>query len=290
MTRRFIDHKKTAYLLPNGLTTAALFCGFLAIVFASKGQFEKSILSIVIAAILDALDGRVARLTKSESVFGEVYDSLSDMTSFGVAPAMLAYFWLLQDFNNIGSAAVFVYLAGAAMRLARFTSQTGEESSYYFSGLPSPAAALCVASFIWVMVEFDSMISWPWVEQLMLPFIAIIGLLMVSSVPYYSFKKIPFRKHLSFSILAAVLLLVCALLLIDPVISMALFFWGYAILVPLGYYGWLLLRKKKKGNKATLAPPQSIASQSKDKPERLKKVQKKQPIKSSKKEGSADKE
>ena len=243
MRNNFINNKKSIYLLPNALTTAAMFCGFLSIIAASNGQYEKSVLSIIFAAIFDGLDGRVARLTKSQSVFGEVYDSLSDMVSFGVAPAMLTYFWLLQSFGQLGSAAVFIYMAGAAMRLARFTAKVDGGSSLYFTGLPSPAAGLCVASFVWVMVEYA--VDIVWAQNLILPLTPLLGLLMVSNVEYYSFKKIPLRTKISFTALAAPILLIFALLLLEPVFSMLLVFWGYALLYLL-YWCFKLLRRKPK--------------------------------------------
>ena len=228
-----------------------MFCGFFAIISASNGQYEKSALSIVFAAIFDGLDGRVARLTKSQSVFGEVYDSLSDMVSFGVAPAMLTYFWLLQSFGKLGSAAVFIYMAGAAMRLARFTAKVDSGSSLNFTGLPSPASGLCIAFFIWVMVDYP--VDATWIQGMLLPLTPILGLLMVSNAEYFSFKKIPLRTKISFSALAIPILLIFVLLLIEPLLSMLLIFWGYAFFPPLQFAFFKLLQKKLKEKKKMLS-------------------------------------
>lgn len=258
MRSNFINNKKSIYLLPNALTTAAMFCGFLAIIAASNGQYEKSVLSIIIAAIFDGLDGRVARLTKSQSVFGEVYDSLSDMVSFGVAPAMLTYFWLLQSFGQLGSAAVFIYMAGAAMRLARFTAKVDGGSSQYFTGLPSPAAGLCIAAFVWFMVEYG--VDAAWAQGLLLPLTPLVGLLMVSNVEYYSFKKIPLKTKISFTALAVPILLIFALLLLEPVFSVLLVFWGYTLLFPL-YSCFKLLREKAKAQKKKPLPAKTLQTE-----------------------------
>ena len=155
--KRDILGKKGFYLLPNILTTASLFAGFYAIVQAMNGSFDHSAIAIFIALILDGLDGRVARLTQTESDFGAEYDSLSDMVSFGAAPALVIYVWALNPLGKLGWIVAFIYCACAAFRLARFNVKLDMENKKYFSGLPSPAAATLLASFIWI--SFDNGIN-----------------------------------------------------------------------------------------------------------------------------------
>ena len=144
------------YLLPNLMTTAALFAGFYAVIAGMQGQFLEGAIAIFIAMVFDGLDGRVARMTNSSSAFGAEYDSLADMVSFGLAPALLMFQWALQDYDKIGWLAAFIYTAGAALRLARFNTQVGIADKRYFQGLPSPAAAALLAGLIW-MVESNEM-------------------------------------------------------------------------------------------------------------------------------------
>ena len=154
-----VDGKKVRhkgiYLLPNLFTTAALFCGFYAIMSAMHGNFEFAALAIFGAMIFDGLDGRVARMTNTASEFGVQYDSLSDMVSFGVAPALVMYFWALVDLGKFGVGVAFVYVAGAALRLARFNTQVDEVDKRYFIGLASPAAAAVVAGIVWVGFDVE---------------------------------------------------------------------------------------------------------------------------------------
>src|SRR5690606_25110027 len=144
--------RRSIYLLPNAFTTAALFAGFYAVVQAMNGRFEAAAIAIFVAMVLDGMDGRVARLTNTQSSFGEQYDSLSDMTSFGVAPALVMYEWILQGLGRWGWLAAFVYVAGAALRLARFNTNIGVVDKRFFQGLPSPASAALVAGFVWLAV------------------------------------------------------------------------------------------------------------------------------------------
>lgn len=187
-------NKKGIYLLPNILTTLGLFAGFYAIILSFNGQFITASISIFIAMIFDALDGRVARMTNTQSTFGEQYDSMADMVSFGVAPALLMFLWALNDLGNIGWLAVFVYVAGGALRLARFNSQIAVQDKKYFQGLPSPAAAALVASMIWTF-EIYQLNN----DIFSVVLIVISGVLMVSNIRYYSFKdinpngKVPFK-------------------------------------------------------------------------------------------------
>lgn len=201
------------YLLPNAFTTANLFCGFYAIVMAMNLKFDLASIAIFIAMMLDSVDGRVARLTNTQSEFGEQYDSLSDMLSFGAAPALVIYEWSLRGMGKLGWLAAFVYCAGAALRLARFNTNIGVVDKRYFQGLPSPAAAALVAGFVWLMVDLGvsgeslGMVSW------IITLYA--GLTMVSNVPFYSFKDINLRKSVPF-IAALLIVLVFVAVSSDP--------------------------------------------------------------------------
>ncbi len=201
--------RRGIYLLPNLLTTAALFAGFYAIVMAMSGHYEQSAVAIFIAMVLDGLDGRVARLTRTQSAFGAEYDSLSDMVSFGVAPALVMYVWALKEMGKLGWLAAFIYCVGAALRLARFNTQLEVVDKRYFQGLPSPAAAALMAGLIWVMSDYHvngGDVRWlAWVVTI------VAGLTMVSNVRYYSFKDLNWRRNVSFVFL---LLIVLAFILI----------------------------------------------------------------------------
>ena len=205
--------RRGIYLLPNAFTTAALFCGFYAIVMAMNQRFEHATWAIFIAMVLDALDGRVARLTNTQSEFGAQYDSLSDMVSFGAAPALVIYEWSLRDLGKLGWIAAFVYCAAAACRLARFNTNIEVVDKRYFQGLPSPAAAALVAGYILMMSDLGiSGMQMPWVSAGVALFA---GLTMVTNVPCYSFKDVNFRKSVPF-IAVFVIALVFALVSIDP--------------------------------------------------------------------------
>lgn len=185
------------YLLPNVLTTIALFAGFYAIIQTVKGRFDTSAMAIFVAMVADSLDGRVARLTNTQTAFGAEYDSLSDMVCFGVAPALLGFNWGLFSFGNIGWFAGFVYVAATALRLARFNTQIGVTDKNYFQGLPSPAAAAIVAGFVWVVVDNQ----WQPTEILKGLFILVIVLcafLMVSRIRYHSFKNLEWQGKVPF--------------------------------------------------------------------------------------------
>jgi CDP-diacylglycerol--serine O-phosphatidyltransferase len=205
--------RRGIYLLPNAFTTAALFCGFYAIVMAMNQKFENAAWAIFIAMILDGLDGRIARLTNTQSEFGAQYDSLSDMVSFGAAPALVIYEWSLRGLGKLGWLAAFVYCAGAALRLARFNTNIEVVDKRFFQGLPSPAAAAIVAGLILLMDDLQVPGGrLPWVSWAI---VLVAGLSMVSNVPFYSFKDVNLRKSVPF--LAAFLFaLGIALLSIDP--------------------------------------------------------------------------
>ena len=201
--------RRGIYLLPNAFTTAALFCGFYAVVMGMDGMFEKAVVAIFIAMVLDSLDGRVARLTNTQSEFGAQYDSLSDMVSFGVAPALVAYEWALRGLGQWGWLAAFIYCACAALRLARFNTNIAVVDKRYFQGIPSPAAAGLVAGFIWAMIDFKfDPVTLRW---LIWGITLVAGFTMVSNVPFYSFKVFNLRRSVPF---AAPLVLVLAYVLI----------------------------------------------------------------------------
>ena len=191
--------RRSIYLLPNAFTTAALFCGFYAIVMAMNKRFDHATIAIFIAMILDSLDGRVARLTHTQSEFGAQYDSLSDMVSFGAAPALVIYEWSLKGMGRLGWIAAFVYCVGAALRLARFNTNIGVVDKRYFQGLPSPAAAAIVAGFVLCLDDLNLVgADFTWTAWVITLFA---GLTMVTNVPFYSFKDVNFRKSVPFIVI-----------------------------------------------------------------------------------------
>lgn len=192
------------YLLPNLFTTASLFLGFYAILASMNQRFEAAALAIFVAMLMDGLDGRVARLTHTQTPFGGEYDSLSDMVAFGVAPALVMYTWALSGLGKIGWLAAFIYTAGTALRLARFNTQIGIADKRYFQGLPSPSAAAIVAGSVWIGNDYGLAggdVSW-----LAAVLTALAGLLMVSNFRYHSFKEIDFHGKVPFIVLVAVML------------------------------------------------------------------------------------
>ncbi|MXR70471.1 CDP-diacylglycerol--serine O-phosphatidyltransferase [Shewanella sp. JBTF-M18] len=189
------------YLLPNLFTTAGLFSGFYAVIASMNGHFEAAAIAIFVAMIFDGLDGRVARMTNTQSAFGAEYDSMADMVSFGVAPALIAYNWALADLGKVGWLAAFIYCAGAALRLARFNTQVGVADKRYFQGLASPAAAAIIAGAIWTGTYYE--IEGQQVSILALLMTACAGLLMVSNFRYYSFKDYDWRGRVNFMVILA---------------------------------------------------------------------------------------
>ncbi|MGE0482838.1 MAG: CDP-diacylglycerol--serine O-phosphatidyltransferase [Gammaproteobacteria bacterium] len=215
------------YLLPNLFTTGALFAGFYGIVAAINTRFEAAAIAIVVAMVLDGMDGRIARMTNTQSDFGAQYDSLSDMVSFGLAPALVIYEWALVDLGKIGWLAAFVYTAGAALRLARFNTQVGIADKRYFQGLPSPAAAAIVASLVWVGDHFA--LRGSTVLALVATGVTVLAaLLMVSNVRYYSFKDFDLRGRVPFVTVLAVVM-VFVLISIEPASVLLVLFGGYAL-------------------------------------------------------------
>ncbi|WAW09392.1 CDP-diacylglycerol--serine O-phosphatidyltransferase [Oxalobacter vibrioformis] len=205
--------RRGIYLLPNMITISALFCGFYAIVMSLNLEFKQSTVAIFIGMILDSMDGRVARLTRTQSEFGAQLDSLSDMVTFGVAPALVAYEWSLKGMGRMGWVAAFIYCACAALRLARFNTNIAVVDKRFFQGLPSPAAAAIVAGFIWLMDDlgfFGRDFYWTcWGITLYA------GLTMVTNVPFYSFKEMNIRKSVPF-IAVIVLVLIVVTISFDP--------------------------------------------------------------------------
>jgi CDP-diacylglycerol--serine O-phosphatidyltransferase len=213
--------RRGIYILPNLLTTAALFAGFYAIVQAMNGSFEHSAVAIFIAMVLDGLDGRVARMTNTQSAFGAEYDSLSDMVSFGAAPALVVYEWALKGLGKFGWVAAFIYCAGAALRLARFNTNLGVVDKRYFQGLPSPAAAALIAGLIWVLIDMGfTGEDVRWVASALTIFA---GVTMVSNINYWSGKGINLRKSVPFMMVGAIVLAFALISTYPPGVLFALF-------------------------------------------------------------------
>ncbi len=243
--------RRGIYLLPSLFTTGALFAGFFAIVSALQGEFAPAAIAILVAMVLDGLDGRVARLTDTQSDFGAEYDSLSDMVSFGVAPALIVYEWSLKsvaDFaaawGNLGWLAAFVYAACCALRLARFNTQLGTTDKRFFQGLASPSAAAVMVGMVW----FARDMGIPGRDLIVLAFAVtlITGLLMVTSLPYYSFKDLGSHRRVPFVAMVAVVL-VFVFTTIDPPMMI---FAGFALYALTGPAWWLYRRVRPRGRRA----------------------------------------
>jgi CDP-diacylglycerol--serine O-phosphatidyltransferase len=246
-----VKRRRGIYLLPNLFTTAALFAGFFAIVQAMNQRFEWAAIAIFAAMVLDGMDGRVARLTNTQSAFGEQYDSLSDMTSFGVAPALVMYEWILNDLGRWGWAGAFVYCAGAALRLARFNANIGVVDKRFFQGLPSPAAAALIAGFVWLAI--DNRIH---VKDAVMPWVALgltvyAGLTMVSSAPFYSGKNFQLGRSVPFWVMVVIVIGIFFVSSDPPIVLFSLFC-CYALS---GYVYWAWEAWLGKPNPAKPAPP-----------------------------------
>lgn len=238
--------RRGIYLLPNLFTTAALFAGFFAIVQAMNDNFEYSAIAIFVAMVLDGLDGRVARLTHTQSEFGAEYDSLSDMVSFGVAPALVVYAWALKDLDKLGWIAAFIYCACAALRLARFNTNIEVVDKRYFQGLPSPAAAALIAGLVWVALDFQiAGVDIKWIVWVVTLFA---GLTMVSNLPYYSGKEFNLRRRMPFVSILILLLFFFALIPSHPPVVLFGLFSLYALS---GYFMKLWQLRKSKNNDGT---------------------------------------
>ena len=240
--------KNKFYLLPNLVTTASLFAGFYSIVQAMNGRYDYAAIAIFIALILDGLDGRVARMTNTESAFGSEYDSLSDMVSFGVAPALVIYVWALQPLGKLGWIVSFIYCTCAAVRLARFNVKLDVNNKNYFSGLPSPAAAALLASFIWISFDngingneiFLGFFQMQWFALIITVFVA---LSMVANVNFYSGKDINLRSSQPFVVILLIALLF-GLISHNPAEVIFIIAFGYSLS---GYIS--LIRAKFKTSK-----------------------------------------
>jgi len=259
--------RRGIYWLPNLFTTIALFAGFYAIVQAMSGRFEQAAMAIFVAMVFDALDGRVARLTRTQSAFGAEYDSLSDMVSFGVAPALVVYVWALKDFagmqtvawlgpwltTKLGWIAAFIYCACAALRLARFNTTLDVADKRFFQGLPSPAAACVVAGLVWALNEYQ--IEGRDVTWLAWALTMAAGLTMVSNLKFYSGKDINLRKSVSFSVVVSITFGLVALFMFWSTLPEMLFLLavGYGLS---GYVIWVYELVKGRGaGRAPPAPP-----------------------------------
>ncbi|MGB4812425.1 MAG: CDP-diacylglycerol--serine O-phosphatidyltransferase [Methylophilaceae bacterium] len=236
------------YLLPNLFTSAALFAGFFAIVQAMNNNFEQAAIAIFIAMVLDGLDGRVARMTNTQSAFGAEYDSLSDMVSFGVAPALIMYVWALKPLGKLGWLAAFAYCACAALRLARFNTKLDDEfqDKRFFQGLPSPGAAALLAGFVWVSYAYDvtgrdvffGILQWKWMTWGITLFA---GLSMVSDLRFYSGKDINLKESVPFFVMLGIMLAI-VLVSYSPPEVLFLVMVVYALS---GYVLWIRDRFKK---------------------------------------------
>ena len=253
--------RKGIYILPNLFTLAALFGGFYAIVMAMNGSFTLAAYGVLCAMVFDSLDGRVARMTNTQSAFGEQMDSLSDMVSFGVAPALISYIWALKDLGRWGWIAAFVYCSCAALRLARFNVNTAVVDKRWFQGLPSPAAAALVVGFVWLMDDYgvvrgqDGSITWQAMSWVMFAFTLYAGLTMVTNAPFYSFKDINLKRSVPF---AAIVLIPLAIALVNIHAPSVLF----AVFAMYGMSGYVVyVWRKGKGQ------PTSVISISKDEPD-----------------------
>lgn len=239
------------YLLPNLFTTANLFAGFFSIITAINGNFYVAAATVFVAMVLDSLDGRVARLTNTQSAFGAEYDSLSDMVAFGLAPAVLAYEWALSELGNVGLTVAFIYVACAALRLARFNTQIGKVDKRWFIGLASPAAAGVVAGWVWAVWALDEAgirgVDLPLVLVMLFALmVAAAGLLMVSNIKYYSFKDLDLKGRVPF-VAILVVVLVFAVVFSDPPRILLLIFLAYAVSGPVQYLMQLRRRKRVEG-------------------------------------------
>jgi CDP-diacylglycerol--serine O-phosphatidyltransferase len=249
--------RKGIYILPNLFTLGALFGGFYAVVMAMNGQFEQAAYGVFWAMVLDSLDGRVARMTNTQSTFGEQMDSLSDMVSFGAAPALIAYEWALKGLGKAGWIAAFVYCSCAALRLARFNTNLGVVDKRFFQGLPSPAAAALVMGFVWLLDNqgFAGGSEGPWLQWMTFGFTLYAGLTMVTNVPFYSFKDVSFKRSVPFIVIVAIALGIAIINIHLPGALFGLFMVygvsGYAV------YAW----KRWKGK------PVSLIATSMDEPD-----------------------
>lgn len=247
-------HRRGIYLLPNLFTTAALFAGFYSIVAAIGGHFETAAVAIYVALVLDGADGRIARMTNTESAFGAEYDSLSDMVSFGLAPALVVYEWSLTSIGKPGWLAAFVFAVGTALRLARFNTQVGSADKRYFQGLPCPAAAALVAGMVWVGAAYD--LQGGWVVVIAFGITVATAVLMVTQFRYHSLKELDLRGRVPF-VTILVMVLVFVFVLIDPPQVLFLAFLLYAVSGPVLTLLHVRKRRAKRRSEAALPSERS---------------------------------
>jgi CDP-diacylglycerol--serine O-phosphatidyltransferase len=249
--------RKGIYVLPNLFTLAALFGGFYAIVMAMNGRFENAAIGVFCAMVLDSLDGRVARMTNTQSAFGEQMDSLSDMVSFGAAPALIVYEWALKGLGKVGWLAAFIYCAAAALRLARFNTNIAVVDKRFFQGLPSPAAAAIVTGLIWVMDDagYTRVQSIEWLAWTACVTTIYAGLTMVTNVPFYSFKDVSLKRSVPFVVLVVICLAFSLIAYHPPVVL-------FSVFVLYGMSGYAVyIYKRAKGK------PVSVIATSTDEPD-----------------------
>ncbi|MBX6392706.1 MAG: CDP-diacylglycerol--serine O-phosphatidyltransferase [Burkholderiales bacterium] len=233
--------RRGIYLLPNLFTSGVLFSGFYAIVQAMNGRYELAATAVFVAMVLDGLDGRIARLTRTQSEFGAQYDSLADVVAFGAAPALIMYEWALQPLGRLGWIVAFVYCVCVALRLARFNTNIGVVDKRWFQGLPSPSGAALVAGLVWIMndLEVDPV---GWGRVLAVVFTLFAAITMVSSIPFYSFKTINFRRAVPFWAVLVIVLILVVVTSYPPLVLFS-FFVVYSLS---GYVMWLWNFRNKR--------------------------------------------
>lgn len=240
------------YLLPNLFTTGSLFAGFYAIVAAMNDRFEAAAVAVLIAMFMDGMDGRIARMTNTQSDFGVEYDSLSDMVAFGLAPALVIYVWSLSSLGKVGWLAAFIFTAGAALRLARFNTQVEVVDKRYFQGLPSPPAAALLSNTVWVGNDYGiqgAHISW-----LTLVLTVVAGALMVSNVRYYSFKDFDLKNKVPFVATLVMVLIIVFISIHPPLVLFGMAF-SYALSGPV--LTIIQLRKRRAQRRETVTTEKS---------------------------------
>jgi len=252
--------RRGIYLLPNLFTTASLFAGFYAIVAAMNGRFESAAVAVYVAMVMDGIDGRLARMTNTQSDFGAEYDSLVDMVSFGLAPALVVYEWGLASFGKLGWLAAFLYTASAALRLARFNTQVEQADKAYFKGLASPSAAAVVTGVVWIGSDYD---LHGWGVSLMAMIVTVaVGLLMVSNIRYRSFKNLDLKGRVPFVAVFIVVLIYVFISLHPPLVLLA----GFSIYALSGPVWTLFMVRRRRLEKAGVDRSQPESGDGQDKP------------------------
>jgi CDP-diacylglycerol--serine O-phosphatidyltransferase len=238
------------YLLPNLFTTAALFAGFYSVIAAMKGQFDLAAMAIFVAMVADTLDGRVARMTNTQTAFGAEYDSLSDMLAFGISPALIIYSWSLSRLGKLGWLAAFVYTAATALRLARFNTQANDQDKRYFQGLPCPAAAAVLAAAVWLGFSFD-MTEGYYIAVPVAILTVFVAVLMVSTIRFQSFKQLDLKGKVPFFVVLIPIVILVAIAM-DPPTTLFTVFFLYALSGPvLTLYQLRKVRRKNKRSRSS---------------------------------------